>query len=132
MSVTHFPTLESLAGTDHRTASWWASVARALDDMDERLAQDAVVDEGPVGALVDAVTRQPALSNEAMRLRDDHARLTERARRLRRLVADAAGDDSQAPSVADELAALAQAEDRHQQRSRSLFWDSFTRDIGGE
>jgi hypothetical protein len=132
MSVTHYSSLEILAATHHRNASWWASVARALDDLDERLAQDAAIDEGPTGAFADSVTRQPSLSNDATRLRSDHARLTERARRLRRLVAQVAGDDREAPAVAGELAALAAAEDRHQQRSRALFWDSFARDIGGE
>lgn len=132
MTVTHYPSLEALAGTDPRNASWWAAVARALDDLDDRLARDAAVDDGPSGALVDAVTRQPSLSNDASRLRADHARLMERARRLRRLVAQVAGDDRQAPAVARELSELAAAEDRHQERSRSLFWESFARDIGGE
>ena len=130
MSVTHYSSLEILAATDHQSASWWASLARALDDLDERLAQDAAGDEGPTGAFVDSVTRQPSLSNDATRLRDEHARLTERARR--RLVAQVAEDDREAPAVAGELAALAAAEDRLQQRSRALFWDSFPRDIGGE
>jgi hypothetical protein len=132
MTVTYHPSLETLAGTDDRSATWWASVARALDDLDERLAEDAAVDDGPTGAFVEAVTRQPALSNGANRLRDDHAQLAERARRLRGRVAQVAGDDREAPAVARELAALAAAEDRHQQRSRTLFWDSFTRDFGGE
>lgn len=132
MSVTNYSSLETLAATDHRNAAWWASVARALDDLDERLAQDAAVDEGPTGAFVESVIREPSLSNDATRLSDDHARLTERARRLRRLVAQVAGDDREAPAVAGELAALAAAEDRHQQRARALFWDSFARDIGGE
>ena len=137
MTVTHYSSLATLAGTDHRDGTyrggaWWASVARALDDLDERLAQDAMVDAGPAGALVDAVDREPSLSNDALRLIDDHARLAERARRLRRQVAAVAGDQAAAPAVAAELAALAAAEDRYQQRSRALFWDSFARDIGGE
>lgn len=132
MTVTHYPSLESLAGSEHRTASWWASVARALDDLDDRLAQDAAIDDGPTGAFVDAITREPSLSNEADRLRIDHARLVERARRLRRLVSRVAGDEREATAVAEELAAIAAAENRHRIRSRSLFWDSFTRDIGGE
>ncbi len=132
MTVTHYPSLGILAYTDHRNASWWASVARALDDLDVRLAQDVAVDEGTTGAFAEEVSRQSALANEAVRLRDDHAGLTERARRLRRLVAQVAGDDREAAAVAGELAALAVAKERHQQRSRSLFWDLFTRDIGGE
>jgi hypothetical protein len=132
MTVTYYPSLQTLAGTDHRSAAWWTSVARALDDLDERLAQDAAADDGPTGAFVQAVSRQPSLSNDASRLRDDLARLTERARRLRRLVAQVAGDDREGSAVARELAALAAAEDRHQRRSRALFWDSFVRDIGGE
>ena len=132
MTVTHYPSLESLAGSDYRNASWWASVARALDDLDDRLAQDAAIDDGPTGAFVDAITREPSLSNEAARLRVDHARLVDRARQLRRDVARVAGDEREASAVAEGLAAIAAAEDRHRRRSRSLFWDSFTRDIGGE
>lgn len=132
MSIAYHSSLEALAAREHRNASWWASVARALDDLDERLARDDAADDGPAGAFAEAVTRQPSLANEAARLRGDHARLTERARRLRRLVAMVAGDDREAAAVARELADLAAAEDRHQQRSRALFWDSFVRDIGGE
>lgn len=132
MTIAHYPSLKSLARTDLRNASWWASVARALDQLDERLAQDAATDQGPRGAFVEAVAREPSLSNEASRLRVDHARLVERVRRLRALVAEVAGDRQAASAVSEELAALAATEDRHQRRSRSLFWDSFTRDIGGE
>lgn len=132
MTITHYSSLETLAGTQEPSGAWWVSVARALDDLDERLAEDTAVDEGPAGAFVDAVTRDPSLSNDTTRLVADHARLVERARRLRRLVAQVAGDAQQAPAVADELATLAMAEDRYRQRSRSVFWDSFSRDIGGE
>jgi DNA-binding transcriptional ArsR family regulator len=132
MSVAHYDSLETLAGADQTTASWWASVARALDDLHERLSSGAAVEDGPMGALAEAVIRQPALSNHATRLREDHARLAERTRRLRRHVAQVAGDEREAPPVARELAALAAAEARQEQRSRSLLWDSLTRDIGGE
>lgn len=132
MTVTFYPSLESLARVDVRHPSWWASVARSLDALEVRLQQDAAADEGPTGAFADAVSRDPSLSNEATRLRDDHQRLVERARRLRRLVATVAGDERQVPAVAGELTALATAERRHQQRSRALFWDSFARDLGGE
>ncbi len=68
--------------------------------------EDTAVDEGPAGAFADAVSREPSLSNGTTRLAADHARLVERARRLRRLVAQVAGDPSQAPAVAAELATL--------------------------
>jgi hypothetical protein len=132
MTVTHYSSLETLAGTYESTGAWWVSVARALDDLDERLAEDTAVDGGPAGAFVDAVSRQPSLSNDTRRLSADHARLIERARQLRRHVADVAGDAEQAPAVAAELATLAEAEARYRQKSRTVFWDSFSRDIGGE
>ncbi len=132
MSVTYYSSLEILAAEDHRNSSWWALVAHALDDLDERLAQNDAVDEGPTRAFVDSVTRQPCLSNDATRLRDDDARMTERARRVHHFVAQVAGDDREAPAVVGELAALAAPADRHQQRSRALFGDSFAREIGGE
>ena len=132
MSVTHYSSLETLAETIEPSGAWWVSVARALDDLDERLAEDAAVDEGPSGAFVDAVSRAPSLANDTTRLVADHERLVQRARRLRRLVAQVAGDHRQAPAVAAELATLADAEDTYRRRSRSVFWDSFSRDIGGE
>jgi hypothetical protein len=132
MTVTYYSSLETLAGTTEPSAAWWVAVAHALDDLDERLAQDVAVDEGPAGAFVDAVSRDPSLANDTTRLVADHSRLTERARRLRRIVAQVAGDARQAPAVAAELATLADAEDRYRQRSRAVFWDSFSRDIGGE
>jgi hypothetical protein len=132
MTVTHYSSLETLAGTSEPSGAWWVSVARALDELDERLAEDTAVDQGPGGAFVDAVGREPSLSNDTTRLAADHARLIERARRLRRLVAQVAGDPGQAPAVAAELATLAEAEEKYRQRSRAVFWDSFSRDIGGE
>lgn len=132
MTVTHYPSLESLASTDVRNPSWWASVARSLDELDVRLQSDAAADEGPSGAFADSVSRDPSLANDARRLMDDHRLITERARRLRRLVATVAGDGRQAAAVAGELSLLAAAEQRYQERSRALFWDSFARDLGGE
>lgn len=132
MTITHYSSLETLADTQEISGAWWVSVARALDDLDERLAEDIAEDEGPRGALVEAVDREPSLANDATRLVADHDRLIERARRLRRLVAQVAGDHRQASAVAAELATLAEAEERYRRRSRTVFWDSFSRDIGGE
>jgi hypothetical protein len=105
MTAGHYPSLETLARTGYRRASWWASVARALDDLDDRVRQEAAL--------------QP--SDHALRLQDDRTRLTERARRLRRIVAQVAGDPRQAAAVAGELSALSEAEDRcrHQATSPS-------------
>jgi hypothetical protein len=132
MTITHYSSLETLADTQEPSGAWWVSVARALDDLDERLAEDTAEDEGPRGAFVEAVDRDPSLANDTTRLVADHARLVERARRLRRLVAQVAGDHREAPAVAAELATLAEAEGKYRLRSRAVFWDSFSRDIGGE
>lgn len=132
MSVTHYSSLEALAEIETPTATWWLSVARALDDLDERLAEDAVDDGGPTGSFTEAVSRAPALASATARLTADHSRLADRVVRLRRLVAQVAGDARQAPAVSAELATLAQAEQNYRRRSRMVFWDSFTRDIGGE
>lgn len=132
MTITHYSSLETLADTQEISGAWWVAVARALDDLDERLAEDVAEDEGPRGALMEAVDREPSLANDATRLVADHDRLIERARRLRRLVAQVAGDHRQASAVAAELATLAEAEERYRRRSRTVFWDSFSRDIGGE
>ena len=132
MTVAHDSTRQALVGMQGSVGLSWASVALALAALDERLARDRAVDEGPAGAFLEAVTREPSLSNETKRLVADRARLTERVRRLRLYVAQVAGDPRQVPPVTEELAALAAAEDRCRRRSRAVFWDSFTRDIGGE
>ena len=132
MTLTHHWTLEVLAEIPTTSATWWPTVARALDELDDRLLEDAAVDEGAAGAFADAVGREPSLANESVRLVADHQMLVERVRRLRRRVAEVAGDSAQAPAVAAELATLARAERTYRTRSRDLFWDSFVRDIGGE
>lgn len=133
MTVTHYSSLATLAETESSSAAtWWPTVARALDALDERLAEDSTVDDGPAGAFHDAISREPALANQAARLSADRQRLVDRARQVRRLVAQVAGDSRQAQAISAELALLARAESRYRRRSRGLFWDSFTRDIGGE
>lgn len=130
MTVTHYPSLEALAGTDYRCASWWTSVARALDDLDERLGLEAPADYFRAGRRVEPVMGAPEPSDHTRRLQEDHARLTERARRLRRLVAEVAGDYHQAPAVAGELSALSEAEDRYRNRTALLIWDTPARGRG--
>lgn len=132
MTITHYPSMQELASTGLRNASWWASVARSLDEFDEQLERDRVADFGPRGAFVDAISRQPSLANEASRLQDDHDQLVERARRLRQLVATVAGDDRMATPVSAQLATLVGAQERYRRRVRALLWDSFVRDHGGE
>jgi hypothetical protein len=132
MTIAHHSALFDLAHADDRSATWWMAVARALDDLDERLALDAEEDDGPEGAFDASVERAPSLANEVTRLRADRIRLIERARRLRRVVAMVAGDPTQIPPVTGELEVLSAAEGRYRERSRAVFWDSFTRDIGGE
>ena len=132
MTVMHPTTLETLAAQAYRSASWWASAARALDELDERLCQDACVDSGPAGAFADAISRQPALSNDVARLVDDRDRLYRRMRLLRQLVSEVAGDEHQVSAVANELAELAAGEERYLRRSGDIIWESFLRDIGGE
>ena len=132
MTIAHHTVIFDLAHADDRSATWWAAVARALDELDERLALDALEDDGPEGAFGASVERAPSLANEVTRLRADRNRLIERARRLRGVVATVAGDALQIPAVAGELAVIDAAESRYAERSRAVFWDSFSRDIGGE
>lgn len=132
MSLTYSASLTSLADTGAPNATWWVAVARALDALDERLAQDAVDDDGPSGAFAQAVSQAPALANTVTRLRTERSRLVERARRVRRLVAEIAGDRAQARVVCAEIDELATGEATYRRRSREVVWDSFARDLGGE
>ncbi len=132
MSTTYYSSLETLADAPAATGVWWSSVARALDDLDERLAHEALIDEGPDGALEEAVAREPSLSNRATEAGKELSALVEKSRELRRIVASSAGDPEQVAVVAAELMALAEAEGRYRRRVRSVVWDSLTRDIGGE
>ena len=132
MSTTYYSSLESLSEAPVATGVWWSSVARALDDLDDRLAEEALVDKGPDGALNEAVAREPSLSNRAIEAEKELSRLVESSRRLRRTVAESAGDADKVAEVASELAALAVAEEHYRRRVRAVVWDSLTRDIGGE
>jgi hypothetical protein len=132
MTIAHHSDITDLAHADDRSASWWAAVARTLDRMDERLRQDSTEDDGRDGAFAASVERAPSLANEVTRLRADRNRLIDRARTLRRFVATVAGDAAEIPAVTGELDVLAAAETRYRERSRAVFWDSFSRDIGGE
>lgn len=131
MSDIYAPSLADLADTPMDAGIWWLSVARALDALDERLADDAAADEGPSGTFDEVVRREPSLSNPAQQVAADRVRLIDRARRLRHVVSSAAGDPRRVPDVSGELATLAHAERRYRERGRALVWDAYNRDIGG-
>lgn len=131
MSITYTTPLATLAEESRTGACWWVSVARALDEFLDRLTAEGAVDDGPSGAFGQAVSREPGLANVARRVSAERAALISRARRLRQRVAIVAGDHVRASDVSAELSALARREERYLVKSRSVFWDSFNRDIGG-
>jgi hypothetical protein len=132
MTTTYYSSLAALAEEPSASAVWWTSVARALDELSERLNLEALVDEGPEGALDEAVSREPSLSNRATKASRDLATLMEHTREVRRLVTREAGNPDHVADVAAQLLVLARAEEDYRRHVRSVVWDSLTRDIGGE
>ena len=132
MSTTYYSSLAALAETHMATGVWWSAVARALDDLAQRLEDEAAVDAGPDGALRRAVNDEPTLANRADSANAERVALQVRVRHLRLVVTESAGDPDQVAYVAAELRSLADGEERYQRKVREVVWDSLTRDIGGE
>ena len=132
MSTTYYSSLAALAETHMATGVWWSAVARALDDLAQRLEDEAAVDAGPDGALRRAVNDEPTLANRADSANAERMALQVRVRQLRLVVTESAGDPDQVANVATELRSLADGEERYQRKVREVVWDSLTRDIGGE
>lgn len=132
MITTHRSSLLALADEPLGSGVWWSAVARALDDLTERLAADAVLDAGPDGALDRAVTDEPTLANRATSANSERMALQVRVYELRRFVAEHAGDPDQVEHVATHVAFVAKGERHYEQKVRAVVWDSLTRDIGGE
>jgi len=132
MTATYHSTLATLAQTPAASGVWWSSVARALDELAERLDADAVVDDGPDGALQRAVNEEPTLINRANSANAERMAVQVRVFELRRFVAEHAGDPDKVEHVAGELASISEAEVHYQRKVRAVVWDSLTQDIGGE
>lgn len=132
MIATHRSSLLTLAAEPVASGVWWSAVARALDDLADRLDADAAMDAGPDGALERAVTDEPTLANRATSANSERMALQVRVFELRRFVAAHAGDPEQVEQVAAELAIVAKGEWHYEQRVRAVVWDSLSRDIGGE
>lgn len=132
MQTATSPSLTELAQDARPTAEWWVSVARALDDLGERLSIQVAADAGPSGAFADAIARDPSLSNPATQVTREGSKLIERVQALRKTVAGVAGDRYQASWIAAQLSSIAQAECTYLRKARSVLWDAHCRDLGGE
>lgn len=132
MSTVYATDLTTVASDPRAAATWWLAAARALDGLLDRLARDASVDDGPNGAIRQALWSAPHLSSHAQQLQREREALRDRARTLRRRLSRLAGDPTAVDQVAHELASMAVEESRYSRRSRELMWDSVARDIGGE
>ena len=132
MSATYYSTLSTLAESPAASGVWWSSVARALDELMEKLEQDAAVDAGPDGSLEKAVREEPTLANRANSANAERMALQVRVFELRQFVSANAGDAEHVDYVAAELAKVSETEVKYQQKVRAVVWDSLTQDIGGE
>jgi hypothetical protein len=132
MITTHRSSLLALADEPVASGVWWSAVARALDDLADRLAADALLDAGPDGALERAVDDEPTLVNRATSANSERMGLQVRVFELRRFVAAHAGDPDQVEPVAGRLRGVAKGEHHYEKRVRAVVWDSLSRDIGGE
>lgn len=132
MSTTYYSSLSTLADEPVASGVWWSSVARALDELAERLDQEAAIDGGPDGALEKAVREEPTLANRANSANAERMALQVRVFELRQFVTANAGDPDQVAYVAQELAKVSETEVKYVHKVRAVVWDSLTQDIGGE
>lgn len=132
MSTTYYSTLTTLAESPAASGVWWSSVARALDELMEKLEQEAAIDAGPDGALEKAVREEPTLSARANSANAERMALQVRVFELRQFVSANAGEAEHVEYVAAELAKVSETEVKYRQKVRAVVWDSLTQDIGGE
>jgi hypothetical protein len=127
MSTVFAPSLIDLASSPFRGGGWWASVARALDSVDDRLSRST-----PAAPAVPDVQDRPDLIPPALAIAREGSRVRARITRLRAMVRRVAGDRAYEATVSAELAIIARDVDRLERRSRWILWESVNRDHGGE
>lgn len=127
MSTVYSPSLMDLASSPLRGGGWWASVARALDNVDDRLSRST-----PSAPAVPDLDGRPDLIPPAVAITREGTRVRARIGRLRTMVRRVAGDRGYEATVSAELAIIARDVDRLERRSRWILWESVNRDLGGE
>jgi hypothetical protein len=128
--TTHTPAADGFQMGPSPLVSWWASVARLLDEVDERLATDLADQAVKGGALRQALQREPRLHSRLRGVAKQRDHLRERVSRLRASVSRRAGERGAADDLVAELDILLTDEKRHARSVRLVVWDAYTQDIG--
>ena len=118
---------------DHRgVASWWAELARQLDDLADAVRREP-------GDLVDAdgFTEQlrddaPHLMGRWLRLSAEREGLFDAVTDVRMQVGHHAGDPGAVEVVTGSVRALLSRARRFQERTTEVLLDAYERDLGGE
>jgi hypothetical protein len=118
---------------DHRgRASWWAEIARQLDELADavRLEPGDLVD-------VDGFTEQiredaPHLMSRWLRLSTERDGLYDAVTDVRLKVGQDAGDPSAVDTVTRAIRDLLTRARRFQERTTEVLFDAYQRDLGGE
>lgn len=131
MTTAYLPSLSELTTIGPPHASWWLSVARVLDALDERLASELHLDTASAGAVSQAVGREPRLATRARRLAAECASLRHDVGRVRLRVVTGAGQRNAVGAVIADLVSLAARERDYRDRTSSIVWDADNQDIGG-
>jgi hypothetical protein len=131
MTTAYLPSLAELTTVGLTRASWWLSVARVLDALDDRLVSEMQLDTASAGAVSQAVRREPRLAAQARRLASECADLRHDVGRVRLHVITGAGRRSAVGAVVADLVSLAAKERDYRDRTSSVVWDAYNQDIGG-
>ena len=109
------------------TSTWWACLARHLDELRDELAHGDIE-----GLAAQITTDAPHLAAAAARLPRLDAHVQAELTQLRRALAAASGSQSAAPGIRDALEVALRHVRTLQRMSDDLMLDAYERDFGGE
>jgi hypothetical protein len=111
------------------TGTWWAAIARSVDDLIDAMWAHRALAEGGDG-LRGILEEHPRLAFQVKSLERDHAELGDELGQLRSLIGASMGRPG---GVAAVLAAATEVVARirgHQRRARNLVVEAYQRDLG--
>ena len=122
--------LTSLLDNSGAVAQWWVDLAAELDELSDRLMLEGhtVWQALRHQLTVDA----PHLTSHLSRLDSEQERLQGEIQQVRLLTGSAAGDPESAGRVRTAVRDLLRRLRRHEERTTSIMYDAYERDLGGE
>jgi hypothetical protein len=115
-----------------RLESWTADVRKHLESLGTAIDEHVEVTER-IGGLYDEIQRlAPHLSNQVVRLRDEHPAMREETRQLLgRFEREPIGEAWSLDEARDDVQRLLGRLVRHRQHGADLVWEAYNLDIGG-